>query len=552
MSNPSVMLNRWAKSPMPRVQRSKFDLTHGHKTTMNAGYLYPVSCEEVLPGDTHMCNMTGFARIATLQNPIMDNVHLDYFAFFIPHRLLWSNWERFNGARDTPDASIDYVIPVIKDEGEEDETLTVEPGSLLDYFGLPTIVEIQNDDLPSALPARAYNLVFNEWFRDQNLQDKLLVPLTDGPDARTWYTLQRRGKRHDYFTQALPWPQKGDPVSLTLAGFSNVGVIGNGDALGLRNGTDNMGLQVTAGTGAPTLATDSYNVPVGNIVGTTFPSVSRTVGVSLDAATSGLVALTSQLTANSLTINDLRLAFTYQQILERDARGGTRYTEILQSQYGVSPMDARLQRPEFLAGSSRATQVTAVPQTSASPASPSDRDAQAGLAAYGQVIANLNFNRSFEEHGYILILANIRADITYQQGMRRMWSRKTRYDFYDPLLANLGEQALLNKEIYYDFDGEFANGVFGYVPRWDEYRFIPSQVTGAFRSNYPDGSLDPWHLALDFDATPALNSDWIRDNPPISRVVAVPTQPNFLVDMYFSWKAVRPMPIYGVPGLTRL
>jgi len=550
-SLPSVMQGRFARSPMPSVQRSKFDMSNGRKMTANAGFLYPIMCEEVLPGDTWSLQMTAFARLMTLLRPIMDNVHFDVHYFFVPKRLLWSNWERFNGARDTPDASIDYIIPSVKDADEESDTLTVTPLSLGDYFGLPTVVTIQADDLPSALPFRAYNLIYNEWYRSESLQDKLQVPLGDGPDPISYYTIQRRGKRHDYFTSLLPWPQKGDAVTLSLATFGDVPVIGDG-TLGLDNGTSLFGLQSSVSTGVMSMSQEAYNTAVGVAVGTTFPAASRTVGVTTNPATSGLSALTSQLTAQSITIQDLRTAFAYQQLLEADGRGGTRYTEIIFGRYGVSPMDARLQRPEFLGGGTVPMSTQAIAQTAPSPDTPTPDDAQGNLAAYGQVVSFTGFHRSFEEHGYILGIANIRTDITYQQGMRRMWSRKTRYDFYDPYLANLGEQAVLNKEIYYDFDGTFANNVLGYAPRWDEMRYIPSTVVGAMRSNYPGGSLDSWHLALDFSATPVLNADYIRDFPPIERVVAVPTEPHFLVDMYFRCSAVRPMPIYGIPGLRRL
>jgi len=545
---PSVMQNRFARSNPPRVQRSRFDLSHGHKTTMDAGYLYPIACEEVLPGDTHSCQMTGFARLLTLLRPIMDNIHFDVHWFFTPYRLVWPNWEKLNGARDTPDASIDYVVPTVKNAGEDDETLNILPGSLGDYFGLPTIVDIQEVDRPGAGPFRAYNLIYNEWYRDENLQDKLQVPLGDGPDPITYYGLQRRGKRFDYYTQGLPWPQKGDAVTLNVAGFSNVPVVGNGDALGLTTGVDNFGLQVSTTDLTMRFSQEAYGQNYGNAVGTTGATVARTAGVTITPGDSGLIALTSGLTTQAITINELRTAFAFQHLLEQDARGGTRYTEIIQTQYGVSPLDARLQRPEFLGGGSVRTQINAVPQTSES----TDESKQANLAGYGAVTSFTGFHRSFEEHGFIIGLVSIRADITYQQGIRRMWSRQTRYDHYTPLLQGLGEQALLNKEIYYDFDGALANSVFAYVPRWDEYRFSPSQVTGAFRSNYPTGSLDSWHLALDFDATPLLNSDWIRDFPPIARVVAVQDEPHFMVDMYFAWHAVRPMPMYGIPGLRRL
>lgn len=548
-SLPSVMQGRFARSPMPKVQRSKFDMSHGRTRTMDAGYLYPCMCEEVLPGDTWSLQMSALMRFNTLLRPIMDNVHFDVHYFFVPTRLLWSNWERFNGARDNPDSSIDYVIPDVKNAGEEDETLTVSELSLGDYFGLPTLVAIQEADRPSALPFRAYNLIYNEWYRSESLQDKLQVPLGDGPDPITYYNLQRRGKRHDYFTQLLPWPQKGDAVTLALATFGNVPVVGNGTTLGLFDGDTEFGMEMSPDplNGMLRLRTGNDGTPVGTASSGTYPSANDTVGVSLDSTRSGLTALTSGLAAQAITIQDLRTAFAYQQLLEADARGGTRYTEIIFGRYGVSPMDARLQRPEFLGGGSVPTQIMTVQQNSQSDTTP-----QGTLTGYGQTISFTGFHRSFEEHGYIIGLANIRADIRYQQGMRRMWSRKTRYDFYDPYLANLGEQAVLNKEIYYDFTGEFANDVLGYAPRWDEYRYIPSSIEGAMRSSYTGGSLDSWHLALDFSATPVLNPDWIRDFPPIARVVATPAEPHFNVDMYFKCTAVRPMPIYGIPGLRRL
>lgn len=545
---PSVMKHDFAVHPLPKVMRSKFDLSHGHTTTMDAGILYPICWEEVLPGDTHSVNLTAFARFLTLLRPIMDNIFFDVHFFFVPTRLVWDNWVRLNGERTNPDDSIDYIMPVVKDAAVESETLTVDPLTIGDYLGLPTIVEIQEVDLPRADVFRSYNLIYNEWYRAENLQDSLMVPKGDGPDPYNYYSLQRRGKRFDYFTQANPWPQKGEAVTLNISGYSNVPVVGTGDALGLTTGTDNFGLQVSTADLNMRFSQEAFGFQYGNAVGTTGATVARTAGVTLSADDSGLVALTSQLATNAVTIQELRTAFAIQQLLEQDARGGTRYTEIIRTQYGVAPLDARLQRPEFLGGGSVPTKIVSVPQTSATETG----SPQANLTGYGQVTAFSGFHRSFEEHGIIMGIASIRADMRYQQGMDRKWSRKTRYDFYTPLLQGLGEQAVLNKEIYYDFDGALANQVFGYVPRWDEYRYANSHITGAMRSNYPLGSLDSWHLGLDFEATPLLNSDFIRDYPPVSRVVAVANQPHFNVDLYFKWHGVRPLPMNGIPGLRRL
>ena len=521
----TVMKHDFSRVPQADIQRSSFDRSHGVKTAFDAGYLIPVFVDEALPGDTLNLSMTGFGRLATPLKPFMDNLYIDSFFFAVPIRLVWSNWEKFNGEQDNPGDSTSFLVPQITSTAVTGYAI----GSIHDYFGIPTGVP----GLPhSALWHRAYNLIWKEWFRDQNLQNSPVINTGDGPDAPTDYALLRRGKRHDYFTSALPWPQKGPGVQLPLGTTAPVIVNAGNTNSALFRQSSNNALVGAGRTFDPTGAGSEFRL-------------NGATNVRIDPNGTMLADLS---TATAATINSLRQAFQVQRMYERDARGGTRYTEIIRAHFGVMSPDARLQRPEYLGGGSSPINVSPVAQQSATAGGTTP---QGNLAAVGTLHMNGHgFRHSFTEHCVIIGMVAVRADLNYQQGLNRMWSRRTRFDFYWPALAHLGEQAVLNKEIY--AVGTATPGqddlVFGYQERFAEYRYKPSQITGVLRSTAAT-PLDMWHLAQEFSSLPLLNSTFIQDNPPIDRVVAVPTEPDILFDGFFKYHCARPMPTYSVPGL---
>lgn len=515
----------FSQIPSTQIPRSVFDRSHGYKTTFNSGYLVPFYVDEVLPGDSFKLTATLFARLATPIVPFMDNLYLETFFFFVPNRLVWDNWQKFNGEQKNPSDLTDFLVPTVSGTNVQNQTLW-------DYFGLPTNV---NAALKvNALPFRAYNLIFNEWFRDENLQESLKVPTGDGPDNLSDYSLVRRGKRHDYFTSCLPWPQKGPGVEISIGGSAKISASVAGDGrptFVVGSTTSPLTNQLYVDLSSSGVQLDRFAEKTQNVFSWSDPALSVTGTADLSSAT-------------PISINDLRQAFQIQKLYERDARGGTRYTEILRSHFGVISPDARLQRPEYLGGSSARISINPVQQTSAT----TDTTPQGNLAAYGVCSDSFHgFSKSFVEHGYVFGFVNVRADLTYQQGLNRMWSRQGRFDFYWPVLAHLGEQAVLNKEIYAQGTAD-DDKVFGYQERYAEYRYYPGQITGKFRSTDPQ-PLDSWHLAQKFSSLPTLSSQFIQDNPPVERVIAVQNEPQFLFDSYIRLKCARPMPVYSVPGL---
>ncbi len=506
--------NRYAEEPSANVGRSQFDRSHGLKTSFDASYLYPILVDEVLPGDTFTCRLNGFARIfSPLEAPIMDNIELETFFFFVPCRLLWDNWAYFNGEHDVKGAQdTSYTIPII-DTGMvvDHDNSGYGQHNFPAHLGIPDGLDSADVDI-NALPFRAYNRVYNEWFRDQNVIDQLTMIVGNGPDNPATYGLRKSAKKHDYFTSCLPYLQKGtaeDVYGTTTLNVETVAVQGN---------------EVTIESASGQRDLDSAGANV--IVDTTNTGSAMTVEIP------------------NVTINELREAVAIQRLLERDARGGTRYVEIIKSHFGVTSPDFRLQRPEYLGGGKSYINVSPVAATT-----------DAGAEEVGELhavgtssVTGHGWAKSFTEHGYVLGLVRARGDVTYFQGLDRLWSRSTRYDFYIPALAHLGEQAVLNKELFISNASGTDDATFGYQERWAEYRTKKSEVHGLFNPDVA-GALSHWHLAEDFAALPTLAQTFVEDQTPMSRITTVTTENDFILDVWFNYKCARPMPVRSVPSL---
>ncbi len=524
----SVMQHTFATVPRANIPRSSFNRSSGLKTTFDADFLIPIYCDLVMPNDTFNMRASAVIRLnSPTLHPLMDNMKCDVHWFFVTCRHIWENWPRMHGAQDDPGASIAYTTPILTDATTHSE------GELADYMGLPKGIVADTTNI-NALPFRAYWKIFDDWYRDQNLQNSspAFGLAGNGPDSGAVSGQKnppaKRGKRYDYFTSALPSLQKGTAVGISLTGYADVGTTGSdNDVLKIRefgHATDTGSMDTAGGVGDDVLFDDA-----GGSTGE--------VNVFADLAN-----------ASTISINDLRLSIATQRLLERDARSGTRYKEHLLAHFGSDDGDLRLGRSEFLSGGSIPIHINAVPNTS--------EDAtqkQGELTGYGMGTGSNGFVKTFKEWGYILGIASVVGDLTYSQGLDRIWSTQTRYDYPYPILANIGEEIVRDQEIWCDPAGTNNNDVWGYQPRYEWLRFKNSRNSGLMNVDAV-GTLASWHLQEDFGARPSLDDTFIQGNitTPLDRAIAIPSEPQFNADFYFKLTCARPLPLNGVPGLTRL
>lgn len=551
--------SRFAVNPNVDIKRSTFYQKYSIKTSFNAGQLIPLDWQEVLPGDTFSVDMACVVRMSTPVHPIMDDIWLDTYFFFVPARLCWNHWKEFMGENTTSawEQETEYEIPQITAPNGG-----WAKGSIMDYMGIPTKV---NNLSVNHMPVRAYVNIWNEWFRDENLQDPAYIDLGDtttaGSNGSTYVTDAIKGgmplpvnKYQDYFTTALPQPQKGPDITVPIGNTAPVTIQGNGKSILFSEGYNNFAAVIEQGK-ITLKRPNNYNYQSEEMpktypdtpAGALYPQNGLILGFSKDPNSVGLKGTADLTTATAANINSIRLAFQMQKALEKDARGGTRYVEMIKAHFGVTSPDARQQRPEYLGGTRMPINISQVVQTSSTDStSPQGNTAAYSLTGY----KGNGYTKSFTEHGFVLTLVAVRTTHTYQQGIERKWSRLRRFDYYFPVFANIGEQAILNKEIYAQGNTEDTEA-FGYQEPWAEYRYVPNRVSGAMRSNYTQ-TLDSWHLADDYDSLPILGNEWIQETKAnIDRTLAVQSsnEDQFFGDFYFINKATRPMPMYGIPGL---